>query len=122
MRLAGLVALAGLVSCAHVEPLTVSGEALDATGQTFVATSRAMEQAAKLEAVSPKQYAAWSAFKPKFQASFDLAVQLWKTAREAQDAVLQGHIEQVIQILVDELATYTALVLKLAQSPDGGAR
>lgn len=121
----GIVLLCGIGaavdSCKHIDPLVVSGDTLNVAGQTFIATSKAMDAALQLKAVTPEQYAKWSTFKPTFQASFDLAVQLWKSAREANDSILQGHAEAVIQQLLSELAIYSDLVLKLSATVDGGA-
>lgn len=103
-------------ACSSASPAVVSGESLRVVGDQFVTTANLMDQALDAHAITAEQYAGWRAFGQKFQVSYPLAVQAWKTARATNDAVLEGKIAGVVTTLVTELAEFYSLVMAQMQA------
>lgn len=116
-RAAALLALV-LCGCAGTG-MVVTGESLNATGETFIATADAMHAALENKAITVEQYRQFAEFGRRFQATYQLAFELWKSAREVQDAVLEGRVTTILAQLAIELGVYTDLVLHVLH-PDGG--
>lgn len=90
--------------------LLVSGNALDGIGQQFVIASKAFATGchATPPTIPPKACASFRDFQGKFQQSYPLAVQAWKTARKGNDVGAAQGAEATIAALGIELATLTA--------------
>lgn len=126
--IATLAALA-LPSCSSAAPFVASGETLKFAGNQFVETAALMDQGLKAGTVTVEQYRAWKAFGEKFQIAYPPAVQLWKSSRVVNDAVLDKQVAGIITSLVTELAAFyvvgsravaQAAEQALQPAPDGG--
>jgi hypothetical protein len=96
-------------SCAHVSPLQVTGVALDAAAVSFEATAAGM--AAANASLTPAQRQAWNEFLPRFQASFHLAVSLWRSAHATGDASTEKQAAAILSTLLGQLGEFQAVVL-----------
>lgn len=108
----------GLSSCAHSEPLLVTGDAIVATGKTFEATAQVMSTLKPQ--LSPDQLHSWQLFEMRFKTSFHAARQLYDAAASGGDVSTQQAAARIIADFAAELGTYEALILQLVH-PDGGA-
>lgn len=104
----GLFAVVGSSSsCAHVEPLLVSGETLEGLGNSYVATTEAMNVACGPDGgASAETCTRWASFAWKFHEAYPPAVQLWVVAAHSSDTALQRQADVVVRQLAGELAGY----------------
>lgn len=105
--------LAFASACAHVDPLTVTGESLDLTEKSFQATKTGMAAANAAQLLSPATVHAWNTFMIKYSALYPATVKMWDTAKAEQNATAQQEAADLLAKLATELATFVV-------SPDGG--
>jgi hypothetical protein len=110
-----------LLSCAGTNPYVASGESLNATGQTFVQTSKLFDRAYDSGLITNAQYGEWAMFGRKFQALYPSAVALWQAAVRVGDAAQIGGARALLTQLVGELAGFYAQVSTLVFPLDAGA-
>lgn len=98
-----------LPACTEDKALIVLGESMISLSDQFAATATAMDKAFDAKVVTPEQYKAWAAFGKKFQVSYPLALHLWQTAKDHQDATLQSQCEAMIATMAVDLGSYAVL-------------
>lgn len=104
MRLLGALGL--LAACAGAQPYVVSGESLKLVGSQFIMTATLMDAGLDKGTITPAQYKTWAAFGRKFRVSFELAVQLWETARAVNDHTLEQQAAEIITRLAGDLVAF----------------
>ena len=123
--LALVTALALFAGCVGQSPYVTSGESLEVAGKEFVSTAALFDTGLANHSITVEQYRAWSAFGKRFQATYPVAVQLWKSSVAVGDSVTQGKVTDIITTIVVELAGFYAIAVKavpqLTAKPDGGA-
>lgn len=119
MKCKMLVCLSSLLfACANQDALIISGNSLKMIGDGFVATSKAMDEAATEGKISAEQYFKWADFGTKFQNTYPAAVHLWKMSVMLNDKELQQKSAELLMVLIPELITFaqeigvTIMVLK----------
>ena len=95
--------------CSVNRGLIVTGESLQVVGNQFVAIAGAYKQGCDVaKSIPPSQCLKFKEFGIYFQKVYPLTVQLWETARVANDASLQGKASDVIQSLSTNLSAIAA--------------
>jgi len=99
-----------LPACTSDKGFLISGESLNALGQTFVVTGQAMNQMLDAKQVTPEQYKAWATFALNFQSVYPSCVQTWKDAVLANDLAREQRVTQAIIVLAGSLGQWVAVV------------
>jgi hypothetical protein len=112
-------------TCASVTPFVITGESINSAGKDFVICADLMDHALDSKLVTPEQYNEWKAFGIKFKLSYPIAVQLWESARNSNDVVLEQRALAILVTLAAELAKFYEPVKELILSirddlKDGG--
>lgn len=95
-----------LVSCKSIEPLVISGESMAILGDQFIETANLMDQALTDKQITVEQYQKWASFGTHFQEIYPLAIDIWHTARNVNDDVLQKQMGKLIADLAVTLAGF----------------
>lgn len=115
-----LFALTAL-ACSSATPFVATGETTRVLGEQFLATARLMDSGLRSGVVTHEQYRQWRDFGMKFQASFPLAVDLWKAARAANDKAIEAHAAEILSGLAMDLARFFDQATVRPAVIDGGA-
>ena len=120
-KFAALFALV-LLSCAHVDPLIVTGDSLDLVEHSVVTTYNALLAADKAGHLSKTVVDGWNKdFYPRYLATYHTACDTWRVAVKNNDATKQAEAAAIISTIASDLARYSALVmLGPALATDGG--
>jgi hypothetical protein len=103
-------ALTAGCAASRTDVLVVSGHAVDALGDQFIAAAPLILAAHEQGALSDTDYQRWLTFGEKFKATYHLAVQLWIAAADTRDAQMVEQVSAIIGALSMELATFTTLL------------
>jgi len=117
-----LLCVALSASCAHSEPLVVTGDSIEAAGKTFEATEAVMVSLRQSRGITEDQWRTWYAFAMRFRPSLHAARLLYDAAVETDGGVPSGRqaAQNIVNDLIAELGTYAALIEQVVR-PDGGA-
>lgn len=107
-RAVSVVLLLALASCAHGKAWQATGESIDALGQTFLLTAKAVDTAYDAKHLSEAEYARWRTFVRYFKPTYDMAADRWLHG----DDTATEHAAVVLAALAAELATFTAMGAK----------
>jgi hypothetical protein len=107
-------------SCTSSAAFVATAEALKVTSDEFVATAALMDSALADKTVTPEQYRRWAVFAKRFQALYNLAVDLWEAAIKVDDKISADKAAQIIAQLAATLAEFYTSVSKAIASDGGG--
>ena len=109
------LALSLSMGCASFPQLLVgSGEGLKAVGNEFVAVAQVYKHGCDVSKIIPQsQCQKFREFGEKFKQVYPLAVQLWETARDANDKATQHRADAMIQSLAVGLSNLALDALKI---------
>ncbi len=113
-RRAFFLLLLGLVACG-INQWRMSGEALDAVGQQFLATGKLYDQLFEQGSISAAEYRPWAQFAERFKLVYEPAVKSWLSARSAQE---KGDAADAIIAVKNELLSF--YIAALAKKEGGG--
>lgn len=114
MAPAMLVLVMGLAAC-NLSQWRISGEALDAVGQQFLATGKIYDQLFEAGSISAAQYRPWAVFAEKFVLVYEPAVKAWLAAQSQQE---KGDAADVVLAVKNELLSF--YIAALAKKEGGG--
>jgi hypothetical protein len=99
-----------VAACRSSAGYVVTGESLDALGQSFVKVGEAYNKGLDAKSVTSEQYRTWASFAKKFQTAYPPAVQMWKASVAVNDAALTKKSNEIVVALVGELVKLGAVV------------
>lgn len=121
----GLIATYAVgVSCTAPQRFVATAEAFKVAADEFVSTSQMMDAALAAHTVTLDQYRRWALFSKRFQASFNLAVDLYEAALKVDDKLTADKAAEVVGQLASSLAEFYEAVSKVGPEtpaiPDAG--
>jgi hypothetical protein len=116
-----VILLAGCASMGGAgQSLAVSGEALKAVGNEFVAVANVYKTGCDAKTIAEKQCLAFREFGVRFKGSYPLAIGLWESARAANDGAASKKAEQVIGELAAQLSALAVQGIATFSTTGGG--
>lgn len=104
------MALMFAASCAKVDPIIASGNALDAVGGAFLSVAKAYDQALDQKVITTAQYLSWKKVGLEIQRDYGPAVAAWIAATNINDAVKITEAKAKVAAIVAQLTQFGLVV------------